>query len=362
MFKSLLSVLLVSTMSAATSGLQSVGSSNFVDLSPVKSFDFRATGDILVHDYLYEDVKQDDGSYDFNSRVKSIEPYLKDADFVYLNQETPIGGEELGLSGYPTFNAPEEVADLLEYLHADVVNLANNHILDRSTDGVLKTVERLKERGIDYVGANISEEDMNRMRVFLVNGLKVGMSGYTYGTNGIETPEGQDYLVNYDYLDLILEDVEKLKEVSDVQIISMHRGVEYAEFPEEADRRVYEQIAEAGVDLIIASHPHTLQPVDIYKTSDGREVPIAYSMSNFFSAQQTLNTKLGGIFDFEVKKIGTTVMVPKVRFMPTYVKSNEYEDFNLIPLNDAEMPDVYKDVESHMKSYTDKLEVVPYLE
>ncbi|CAD2073933.1 CapA family protein [Phocicoccus pinnipedialis] len=354
-------MLFVSTITAASTGLSSIGANNLIDWSPIKSFNFRATGDILVHDYLYEDVQQEDGSYEFKSRVESIEPYLKDADFVYINQETPIGGEELGLSGYPTFNAPTEVADLLEYLQADVVNLANNHILDRSTEGVLKTIERLQERGIDYIGANISEGDRNRQRVFNVNGIKVGMNGYTYGTNGIETPPGQGYLVNYDYFDLILEDIEKLKEVSDVQIISMHRGVEYADFPEEIDRSMYEQIAEAGIDLIIASHPHTLQPVDIYTTSDGREVPIAYSMSNFFSAQQSLNTKIGGIFEFEVKKIGTTLMVPKVRFMPTYVRSNEYTNFYLMPLKDVDMPDVYKDVESHMKSYTDKIEVVPYL-
>lgn len=362
MIKSLLSLLLLSSITSAGSGLSSVGATNLVDLSPVKSFVFSSTGDVLIHDYLYEDVEQPDGRYDFNSRVKDVEPYLDRADFVYINQETPIGGEELGLSGYPTFNAPKEVADLLEYLHADVVNLANNHILDRSTDGILKTVERLKEKNIDYIGANISKEDMNRLRVFEVNGVKVGMSGYTYGTNGIETPPGQDYLVNYDDMDLILEDVEKLKEVSDVQIISMHRGIEYADFPEEEDRRMYEQIADAGVDLIIAAHPHTLQPIDIYTTKDDREVPIAYSMSNFFSAQQSLNTKLGGIFEFEVKKIGKTVIVPKVRFMPTYVKSNEYKDFYLIPLQDADMPDVYKDVEEHMKTYTDEIEVVPYLE
>lgn len=110
------------------------------------SFTFAATGDILIHDYLYEDVKTGDG-YDFQSRVENVAPYLQQQDLVFMNQETPIGGEELGLSGYPTFNAPEEVADLLGYFGADIVNLANNHTLDRSTDGVLATAENLRLNG-----------------------------------------------------------------------------------------------------------------------------------------------------------------------------------------------------------------------
>src|SRR5699024_1422255 len=113
-----------------------------------------------------------------------------------MHQETPIGGVRGVLSGYRTVNAPEEVADLLSYFDADIVNFANNHTLDRSADGVLATAENLTERGIDYVGANISQEDMERDRIFNVNGIDVGFLAYTYGTNGIPVPEGQEYLVN----------------------------------------------------------------------------------------------------------------------------------------------------------------------
>src|SRR5699024_12181361 len=112
------------------------------------SFTFAATEDILVHDYLYEDVMTEDG-YDFTSRVETVAPYLQQQDLVFMKQETPIGGEELGLSGYPTFNAPEEVADMLSYFDADIVNFGNNHTLDRSTEGVVQTAENLTERGIE---------------------------------------------------------------------------------------------------------------------------------------------------------------------------------------------------------------------
>ena len=325
------------------------------------SFTFAATGDILVHDYLYEDVQTEDG-YDFTSRVETVAPYLQQQDLVFLNQETPIGGEELGLSGYPTFNAPVEVADLLSYFDADIVNLANNHTLDRSTDGVLKTTEHLTERGIDYVGANVSEEDKNRDRIFTVNGIDVGFLAYTYGTNGIPVPEGQDYLVNLIDMPKIVEDIENLRSQVDVLIVSYHQGIEYDEFPREEHVPEYHTMAEAGADIIVGSHPHTLQPIEHYERSDGSEAVIAYSMSNFLSAQQTLNTRLGGILEVTVNQEGENIDVGDVRFMPTYVDSNEYEDFYLHPLADMAMDDVYSDVSEHMTTYSDKVEVVPYLD
>lgn len=325
------------------------------------SMTFAATGDILIHDYLYEDVQTADG-YDFTSRVETVAPYLQKQDLVFMNQETPIGGEELGLSGYPTFNAPEEVADLLSYFDADVVNFANNHTLDRSTDGVLATAENLTERGIDYIGANVSAEDSARDRIFTVNDIDVGFLAYTYGTNGIPVPEGQEYLVNLIDMPNILSDIENLRDKVDVLIVSYHQGVEYDEFPREEHVPEYRTMAEAGADIVVGSHPHTLQPIEHYERDDGSEAVIAYSMSNFFSAQQSLNTRLGGILEVTLNKSNNDTEIGTVRFMPTYVDSNEYEDFYLHPLGDMGMDDVYEDVEAHMTSYSDKVDVVPYLD
>ena len=325
------------------------------------SFTFAATGDILIHDYLYEDVRTEEG-YDFTSRVESVAPYLQQQDLVFMNQETPIGGEELGLSGYPTFNAPEEVADLLSYFDADIVNFANNHTLDRSAEGVLATAENLTERGIDYVGANVSEEDMARDRIFTVNGIDVGFLAYTYGTNGIPVPEGQEYLVNIIDMPRILSDIEALREKVDVLIVSYHQGVEYDDFPREEHVPEYRTMAEAGADIIVGSHPHTLQPIEHYERRDGSEAVIAYSMSNFLSAQQSLNTRLGGILEVNIEQSGGETDIGAVRFMPTYVDSNEYEDFYLHPLADMGMDDVYGDVEEHMTSYSDQVDFVPYLD
>ncbi|GAB3063342.1 CapA family protein [Salinicoccus sesuvii] len=334
-----------------------------------KAITFAAGGDVLIHDHLYEDVATESG-YDFISRVDEVAPYLKQQDLVFLNQETPIGGEALRLSGYPSFNAPLETANLLNYLGADIVSFANNHTLDRSTIGVEKTVDILKEKDIEYVGANISAEDASRQRIMDVDGIKIGFLAYTYGTNGIPVPQGEEYLVNFIDLDVILSDMSAMRDAVDVLVVSMHQGVEYAPYPREDHVIQFEQIAEAGADIILGHHPHVLQPIDIYERQDGGETIIAYSLANFFSAQQDLDTKLGGILEFDITQRlnGGETTIQGVRFMPTYVHSNEYSDFELVPLADAEKfglenaADVYQEVSQHMQSYTDTLEIVDYLD
>ncbi|MFA7744165.1 CapA family protein [Salinicoccus roseus] len=333
------------------------------------SFSFAATGDVLIHDHLYEDVETESG-YDFISRVDEVAPYLQKQDLLFMNQETPIGGEDLRLSGYPMFNAPLEAADLLEYFDADIVSFANNHTLDRSTEGVERTADILNEKGIEYVGANVSPEDAERQRIMEVDGVEVGFLAYTYGTNGIPVPEGEDHLVNLIDMETILADMEELRDEVDMLVVSMHQGVEYEPYPRDEHVAQFEQIAEAGADIVLGHHPHVLQPVDIYEREDGGETVIAYSLANFFSAQQDLDTKLGGVIEFDVNhKQGTgETTVEGVRFMPTYVHSEGYDNFELIPLADADeygledADGVYQDVSEHMQSYTEELEIVEYLE
>ncbi|WP_411842394.1 CapA family protein [Salinicoccus sp. HZC-1] len=333
----------------------------------VQSFSFGAAGDVLIHDHLYEDVKTEDG-YDFVSRVEEVSPYLQKQDLVFLNQETPIGGEALGLSGYPNFNSPIEAADLLEAFGTDIVSNANNHTLDKKEAGILRTIDVFEERGIEYVGANKSAADAERDRILEVNGIKVGFVGYTYGTNGMPIPEGKDYLVNLIDSSPVYEDIEALDKKVDLLVVSMHQGVEYEEYPREEHRQQALEMTERGADVVLGHHPHVLQPIEINETEDGREAVIAHSLGNFFSAQQSLETKLGGIIGFDVKKQAGETSVDNVRFMPTYVSSQEYDNFQLVPLADAEnygLEDadlVYEDVSTHMTEYSDQVEIMEYLE
>lgn len=332
-----------------------------------KGFSFAGAGDVLIHDHLYEDVETEEG-YDFASRVQEVAPYMQKRDLVFLNQETPIGGEALGLSGYPNFNSPLEAADLLKTFDADIVSNANNHTLDKKEEGILRTIDLFEEKNIEYVGANKSLEDAERDRILEVNGIKVGFLGYTYGTNGMPVPEGKDYLVNLIDGSPINQDIEALDEKVDLLIVSMHQGVEYEEYPREEHRQQMLEMTERGADVVLGHHPHVLQPIEINETSDGREAVIAYSLGNFFSAQQSLETKLGGIIGFDVTKQGGETSVDNIEFMPTYVSSQEYDNFQLVPLADAadygleEAGSIYEDVSSHMTEYSDQVDIVQHLE
>ncbi|AKG74568.1 CapA family protein [Salinicoccus halodurans] len=332
-----------------------------------KHFSFAGAGDVLIHDHLYEDVETEDG-YDFISRVAEVSPYMQNKDLTFLNQETPIGGEALGLSGYPNFNSPVEAADLLKEFGADIVSNANNHTLDKKEEGILRTIDLFEEKGIEYVGANKSEKDAERDRILEVNGIKVGFLGYTYGTNGMPVPEGKDYLVNLIDGSPINQDIEELDAKVDLLIVSMHQGVEYEEYPREEHRQQMLEMTEHGADVVLGHHPHVLQPIEINETEDGREAVIAYSLGNFFSAQQSLETKLGGIIGFDVTKQGGETSVENIEFMPTYVASEEYDNFQLVPLADAaehgldDAESVYDGVSSHMTEYSGEVEIVEYLE
>lgn len=332
-----------------------------------KSFSFAGAGDVLVHDHLYEDLATENG-YDFVTPVQEVSPYLKKKDLVFLNQETPIGGEALGLSGYPNFNSPVETADMHEAFGTDIVSNANNHTLDKKEEGILRTIDLFEKKGIEYVGANKSREDAERDRILEVNGIKVGFLGYTYGTNGMPVPEGKDYLVNLIDGSPINQDIEELDEKVDLLIVSMHQGVEYEEHPRKEHRQQMLEMTEHGADVVLGHHPHVLQPIEINETEDGREAVIAYSLGNFFSAQQSLETKLGGVIGFDVTKQGGETSVDDVEFMPTYVSSQEYDDFQLVPLADAadygleDAGSVYENVSSRMTEYSDQVKIVEYME
>src|SRR5690625_1207319 len=155
-----------------------------------------AVGDILIHDRVYDDAKVRDG-YDFYPMLEAVEPYLNDATVTFANQETMIGGEELGLSSYPAFNSPSEVGDVLKEVGVDIVSVANNHTLDRGEEVIQSALQHWDTLDILYVGAYQDETDKNSMRTIETDaGISLGFLAYTYGTNGIPIPEGKDYLVN----------------------------------------------------------------------------------------------------------------------------------------------------------------------
>ena len=149
---------------------------------------FMGVGDNLIHDTVYNDALQSDGTYDFTKMYSNFKEDAQNSDISFINQETVLGGEELGLSGYPTFNSPSEIAKNLEDTGFNLVNLATNHCLDKSEQGIINELNTFNQTNIVTNGVYDSQEAFDTIPTFTKKGITFSFLAYTYGTNGIEAP------------------------------------------------------------------------------------------------------------------------------------------------------------------------------
>ena len=285
----------------------------------------------------------------------------------FANQETNIGGVEIGLSSYPNFNSPYEIARDLINVGFNMFARANNHTLDKGEEGILAAQRNWETfEGIITSGSTDSLEKRQQIPVIEQNGIKVALLSYSYGFNGHRIPEDKPYLVNeFDY-DNAREDIEKAKSVADVIVVSMHWGVEYSNAPSDAQKEQAQWLADQGVHIILGTHPHVLQPVDRLTGQHGNETLVAYSLGNFISGQNGLDRLVGSILKFNIKKttIGdkTTIEISQPQLMPTYNYAKQSgEGYDVIPLIDSDQAEYFETVKALMENYSSNVDVVDYI-
>ena len=240
-------------------------------------------GDALLHSSLYNDG-YNNGVYDFSGQLEFIKPIVQKYDLAFYNQESILGGKELGLSDYPTFNSPWEFGDAMLDAGFNLVSLANNHTLDRGEKAVLNSCEYWQNKNALTAGSYSSNEKASEIKIKEKNNIKYALLAYTYGTNGIPVPSGKDYLVNLYSDEKVKNDIEKVRDKVDLLIVSMHWGVEYQSEPTDEQKREAEYISSLGADIIIGTHPHVIQPITYINST-----LVIYSLGNFISAQSTNN-------------------------------------------------------------------------
>ena len=242
-------------------------------------------GDALMHMGVNSAYKTSKG-YDFRGMFKYIKPIVQEYDLAYYNQETPLGGTSLGLSGYPQFNSPQEVGDGFLDAGFNLVSLATNHTLDNYYRTGGKTIAnstkywKSKSEQAIAAGSYSSQEERDEVIVKEVNGIKYGFLSYTEQTNGISVPSGKSYVVNIYSKEKVKKDVEAYKEKADVIIVAMHWGSEYTHTPTSSEKEKAKYLASLGVNLIIGCHPHVIQPM-VYLG----DTLVVYSLGNFVSSQ-----------------------------------------------------------------------------
>lgn len=317
-----------------------------------------AIGDILIHARVY-DVAQTNNKYDFKPMLKNVKEQLEKPDILLANQESLLGGAEIGLSTYPSFNSPQEVGDAFIDAGVDIVTTANNHTLDRGEKAILSAIEYYERVNLPYVGHFKDWKDQQNIRVLTSDGIRVAYLAYTYGTNGIPVPRGKEYLVNLIDKEKMKAEIERANEVADVVVMSIHWGNEYERFPTNGQKELAKYVADAGADIIFGHHSHVLQPMEFITAKDGREVFVIYSLGNFLSGQVGDYKDIGGMASIDVtKKVdehgAVAIDLSKPEFFPTFVSNLNNSKYHVVPLKNAEpyglknAQQMYEQINNHM--------------
>ena len=250
------------------------------------SIDIIMVGDILLHDRVNESGLMEDGTYNYDHMFAQVKDDISEADIAIVNQEVILGGRDMGLSGYPAFNGAFEVGDSLVDAGFDVVLHATNHALDKSKKGLFSCLSFWEENypEIGVLGIHDTETDAEEIYVKEVEGIKIAVLNYTYGTNGIALPSDMPYAVDMWDEDAIKADVELAKTMADFIIVCPHWGTEYV-FEETKDQQKKAQfLADLGVNLVIGTHPHVVEPVKWVEGVNGNDTLVYYSIGNFINA------------------------------------------------------------------------------
>lgn len=290
-------------------------------------------GDLMCHSPQYNFARIDTDSFDFKPVYREVKQFLHSPDFMIGNLETVTAGKNAGYSGYPLFNTPDEFIYALKDTGFDLLITANNHSMDKGEKGVLRTIEQIKLNGLKYAGTASNKTDRDSIRIFDLNGIKVSVLSYTYGTNNIPKPKGKDYLVNVIDYDLIREDLTSARGLNpDIIIVYYHFGDEYKRFPNQFQKDVVDSTIQYGADIIIGSHPHVIQPTDYFKTSNTKLDTgfIAYSLGNFISNQRWRYSDAGVILNISLTKNinSDLIKISDVNYIPTWVFKGNTQNGN----------------------------------
>ena len=350
-----------------------------------------AVGDNLIHSSVYKDANKNANykGYDFKPMITNIKEIVQNYDLAYYNQETILGGEELGLTDYPTFNSPYEAGDAMIDAGFNLVSLATNHTLDSGKKAVENSCKYWNNKeNILTSGSYCSSEEREEIKIKEKNNITYTMLNYTYGTNGMPVPN--DYLVNVwptdtdrinnpekdtkyqNYKETVKQDIEKVRNKVDFLIVAMHWGVEYTHTPTAYEEDMANYLSSLGVDLIIGTHPHVIQPVTWINNT-----LVIYSLGNFLSAQYqnkstctnykcTTGLMTNLTIEKTVKGQEKQIKITNIEneLIYTYYNQTTWRDFKVIPFSNEEIKTYlpsYQEVYNTYKEVVQKLDKDMYV-
>lgn len=276
--------------------------------TPDSSVTISMVGDVLLHEKVSDSGKMDDGSYNYDHLFANVKTDIENADISIVNQEVILGGREMGLSGYPSFNGAFEVGDAIAGAGFDIVLHATNHTIDRGSRAVKNCMEfwDTKHPQIAVLGINSSAEEQQNIYIRTENGIKIAFLNYTYGTNGIPLPADMPYCVNILEEKKLRQDIALAEELADFTVVLPHWGTEYILEPDNSQKYWTQVMFECGVDLVIGTHPHVIEPVEMIENDD-HSMLVYYSIGNFInstaqSGKGIANRMVGAIANVKIDR------------------------------------------------------------
>jgi len=341
------------------------------------SISISAVGDIMMHDSQLEaghDPKT--GHYDFSGMFEPVKTLLSAADLTVGNLETTLPGDTALIGGYPRFGAPDVLANNLKIAGFDILATANNHACDTGPAGFNHTLDMLDKYMIDHLGTYRSKKEIEENRFLLVqkNGFRIAFLNYCYGVNSMPVPNGAH--VNMINETRMIQDIRLARQQDpDAIIVMLHWGKEYQRKPDADQKQLFYLLIREGVDVILGSHPHVIQPYALYMAPDRYGVAgprlIIYSLGNFISNQRERYRNGGIIFNFTLEKNKEQehgqIRISNIHYIPVWVYRRDTAgkpDFYILPIeqylnNDQmiqlsttdheRMMQFYQDTKSHLR-------------
>jgi len=251
---------------------------------------FAVAGDVIPHEPVRAAAAAaGEGATGWGALFSDVRDIFKGANFGFVNLETPVAPAHSHGSRAFLFDAPIALVDALKTNGIKIVSSANNHMMDQGWAGFAETREHLRERGLLFAGTGETAQQGWQPVIVEANGIKVGWLGMTRWLNGGRNPDKDD-LPHVNFFPYpgesdgapgmdeagVLEAVKKARTQCDLLVVSIHWGTEYAPAPRPADVETAHKMLEAGATVIVGHHPHVLQPVETYRTQNGRNTVIFY--------------------------------------------------------------------------------------
>lgn len=335
---------------------------------------FAAVGDILMHQAVKDSaaraVTQGVGNQGYDFLWSELQDELSEVDLAFANLETPIAPKSSIGTGAFLFNADPIILKSLQTLGIDLVSFANNHAYDQGRKGFIETIDELRKTQLDFIGAGDNCEQASTALVKEIKGIKIAFIGSSAVFNNQLNTKDDEACVNVFERESAIESIKKAREAgAEFVVYSIHWGIEYKTKPTQAQIDDAHALMDAGVDVLLGHHPHVLQPVEVYETSDKRIAAAIYSMGNFVSNQSRFyrhgvspeavgEPRDGVIFRFSAirKNYGigkSRVELAQVSAQPTWTENNwlarqrgaEKETFIRVVTNDQRIAEVQAELE-----------------